>query len=313
MAEKVSPRSLPCGKPLCGLGRYRQSLATLASIIERRQPDLILNFLEPLVGLFNLVRPHPVPVVSVGHHFMLGHPAFVRSPGSRCNNGPCGVTWPWPARGPRSSRSPFIPRPRCPNGASSSAPPAPTRGFELHQVSPGRFLLAYVLNQGYAADILRWHTVFPDVELHCFCEKPKIEPVWHYDSTLFFHKLDGEEFLRMMAQCRGVACTAGFESLNEAAWLGKPLLVVPVENHVEQHLNALDAEKAGLALAATRFDLTPLLRRRKPANLDGYRTWVRRAEPIFLSVLEEATRGAVGRPAPVYSAPALMKPSSEPV
>ena len=80
-----------------------------------------------------------------------------------------------------------------------------------------------------------------------------------------------------MAESRGVACTAGFESLNEAAWLGKPLLVVPVENHVEQHLNALDAEKAGLALAANRFDLTPLLRRWKPADLGAYRTWVRRA------------------------------------
>jgi hypothetical protein len=85
-----------------------------------------------------------------------------------------------------------------------------------------------VLNQGYTADILRWHAAFPDVELHCFCEKPKVEPVWRYDSTLSFHRLDGAKFLQMMAASRGVACTAGFESLNEAAWLGKPLLVVPV-------------------------------------------------------------------------------------
>jgi uncharacterized protein (TIGR00661 family) len=297
-----------------GLGRYRESLTTVANTLERTRPDLVLNFLEPLAGLFNLLRPHPVPVVSVGHHFMLGHPDFVRSPRFALQQ--------WTMRryvglaGARSTKLAlsFYPAASMPERRLFVCPPLLRREvFDLPQGSPGRFLLAYVLNQGYAADILRWHTVFPDVELHCFCEKPKIEPVWHYDSTLSFHKLDGVEFLRMMAQCRGVACTAGFESLNEAAWLGKPLLVVPVENHVEQHLNALDAEKAGLALAATRFDLTPLLRRRKPANLDGYRTWVRRAEPIFLSVLEQATRGAVGRLAPVYSAPALMKPSSEPV
>ena len=62
-----------------GVGRYRQSLATLAHTIEQAQPDLIVNFLEPLQGLFNLLRPHPIPVISVGHHFMLGHPDFVRT------------------------------------------------------------------------------------------------------------------------------------------------------------------------------------------------------------------------------------------
>jgi hypothetical protein len=90
--------------------------------------------------------------------------------------------------------------------------------------------------------------------------------------------------------------------LNEAAWLGKPLLVVPVENHVEQQLNALDAQKAGLAVAATNFDLTPLLRPRKDVNLETYRAWVRRAGPVFLSAIEQATRGAVGEFVPVHPA-----------
>jgi len=291
---------------VCGMGLYRESLATLASLIESSQPDLILNFLEPLVGLFNLVRPHSTPVVSVGHQFMLGHPDFVRSRQFALQQ--------WTMRqyvalaGARSTKLAlsFYPAASMPERRLFVCPPLLRREvFELPQDSPGRFLLAYVLNQGYADDVLRWHTVFPDVELHCFCEKPKVEPVWRYDSTLCFHKLDGAKFLRMMAESRGVACTAGFESLNEAAWLGKPLLVVPVENHVEQHLNALDAEKAGLALAATRFDLTPLLRRRKPGDLGAYRSWVRRAEPTFLSVLEEATRGAVGKFVPAYPAAAL--------
>jgi uncharacterized protein (TIGR00661 family) len=162
--------------------------------------------------------------------------------------------------------------------------------FELRPETPGRFLLAYLLNQGYAKDIIAWHQGHAAVEVHCFCEKPKVEPVWRYDETLFFHKLDGTKFLRMMAECRGVACTAGFESLNEAAWLGKPLLVVPVENHVEQHLNALDAEKAGLAVATNRFDLAPLLHRKATHNLAAYRAWVQRAAPVLLSVVDRLTR-----------------------
>ncbi len=224
-----------------GLGRYRESLAAIAGAIESTQPDLILNFLEPLMGVFNLLRPHPIPVVSVGHHFMLGHPEFVRSRQFALPR--------WTMRqyvrlaGALSTKLAlsFYPAASMPERRLFVCPPLLRREiFDLPQDSPGRFLLAYVLNQGYAADVLRWHTVFPDVELHCFCEKPKVEPVWRYDSTLSFHKLDGAKFLRMMAESRGVACTAGFESLSEAAWLGKPLLVVPVENHVEQHLNALD-------------------------------------------------------------------------
>src|SRR5262249_5127836 len=78
-----------------------------------------------------------------------------------------------------------------------------------------------------------------------------------------------------------------------AAWLGKRLLVVPVANHVEQHLNALDAQKAGLAVAADSFDLTPILRPWKTANLSAYRSWVQRAGSVLLSVIEEVTRPAV--------------------
>jgi len=286
-----------------GLKRYRESLEIIEATIERTQPDLIINFLEPLMGIFNLLRAHPIPVISVGHQFMLGHPEFVR-----CNKFSFQQ---WTMRryvglsGARSTKLAlsFYPAAPIPERRIIVCPPLlRAEVFDLPEDLTGQFLLAYVLNQGYTEDILRWHAAHPDVELHCFCEKPKVEPVWRYDSTLSFHKLDGAKFLRMMAASRGVACTAGFESLNEASWLGKALLVVPVANHVEQYLNALDAEKAGLAVAATRFDLTPLLHDRKAANLDSYRSWVRRAGSILLSVIEEATHKPDRTFVPIHSA-----------
>lgn len=286
-----------------GLGRFSKSLSVIGTTIAHAQPDLIINFLEPLVGLFNVLRPHGIPVVAVGHQFMMGHPQFVSCDRFTLQQ--------WAMRryvdlaGARSTRLAlsFYPAASLEHRRLFVCPPLlRDEVFDLPQDLPGRFLLAYVLNPGYTADILRWHSTYPDVEVHCFCEKPKVGPVWRYDSTLSFHKLDGTKFLRMLAESRGVACTAGFESLNEAAWLGKPLLVVPVENHVEQQLNALDAQKAGLAVAATNFDLTPLLRPRKDVNLETYRAWVRRAGPVFLSAIEQATRGAVGEFVPVHPA-----------
>jgi uncharacterized protein (TIGR00661 family) len=291
---------------MAGLGAYRRSLATLGHTIACAQPDLILNFLEPLMGVFNVLRPHAIPVVSVGHHFMLGHPEFVASRRF--------VLQQWSMRqyvrtaGARSTKLAlsFYPAASLPERRLVVCPPLLRRElFDLPQDVPGRFLLAYVLNQGYAADIIEWHAAHPEVEVHCFCEKPGVEPVWHYDATLSFHQLDGTKFLRMMSESGGVACTAGFELPNEAAWLGKPLLVVPVENHVEQHLNALDVEKAGLAVATSRFDLTPLLHRQVASNRASYRAWVRRAGALFLSAIEEAARTQTRQPMPMCTAPAL--------
>ena len=46
------------------------------------------------------------------------------------------------------------------------------------------------------------------------------------DDTLSFHQLDDVKFLRYMAGCKAYATTAGFESVCEAMYLGKPLLMV---------------------------------------------------------------------------------------
>jgi hypothetical protein len=132
-----------------------------------------------------------------------------------------------------------------------------------------------------------------------------VELAWHYDSTLSFHKLDRVKFLRMIAASRGLTGTAGFESLNEAAWRGKSLLVVPVVNHLEQHLNASDGERARLAPAAGSFDLAPLLRQRKTGILSAYRRWVQRAAPAFLSVVEAMTQTRRRQSLQAHVAPVL--------
>jgi uncharacterized protein (TIGR00661 family) len=204
----------------------------------------------------------------------------------------------------------FYPAASLPGQQLYVCPPLLRSGvFCLKPDARGRFLLAYVLNQGYTEEIVRWHAKFPAVELHCFCEKPKIEPVWRYDSTLWFHKLDGTKFLQMMAESRGVACTAGFESVNEAAWLGKPLLVVPVGNHIEQYLNALDAEKAGLAVSGATFDLTPLLTQPIRNAHGWYRDWVGSASQVLLTVLEQVVHRRVRKIVPAYSASELLQPN----
>ena len=62
-----------------------------------------------------------------------------------------------------------------------------------------------------------------------------------------------------MSQAKALVTTAGFESVCEAMYMGKPTLMVPVKGHFEQWCNARDAMKAGSGIYADRFHLDSLL------------------------------------------------------
>jgi uncharacterized protein (TIGR00661 family) len=276
------------------LPAFRRSLSALAATIQEARPDLIINFLEPLLGLYNLLRPHQIPVLAVGHQFMIEHPRLVKSPGYGAQR--IGMKQYVRLTGARSARLAlsFYAAPDIPEQGLFVCPPLLRRQlFELKPDNAGGYLLVYLLNHGYAEDIVRWHLQRPEFPIHCFYDKPGAPEEEQRDATLTFHRIHGEKFLRMMAACRGVACTAGFESVSEAAYLGKPLLMVPVENHFEQHLNACDAESAGLGLRDDRFRLWRLLGASSDAALQQFKTWVDSAEATAIRAIE-ATVGAAG-------------------
>ena len=60
-----------------------------------------------------------------------------------------------------------------------------------------------------------------------------------------------------MAGCKAYATTAGFESVCEAMYMGKPVLMVPT--HIEQACNAFEASSAGAGVVADDFELDKLL------------------------------------------------------
>jgi uncharacterized protein (TIGR00661 family) len=132
--------------------------------------------------------------------------------------------------------------------------------------------------------------------VHCFYDKPGAPDEERVDSHLTFHKIHGEKFLRLMASARGVACTAGFESVSEAAYLGKQVLMIPVENHFEQFLNARDAERTGIGLADNAFRLSRLLEPVRNDVTATFRAWVDEAEAIAMNAVETVA-GLRGVPA----------------
>ncbi|WP_263819071.1 glycosyltransferase family protein [Salinibacter sp.] len=282
------------------LGRtptYWRSLSALDAAIRRHDPDVVVNFFEPLMGLHAVTHSPSVPVVAVAHQYMFLHPAYQFPPGRRDKR--------WAARA-------FARLTAC--GASRrlalSLYPAPDRSQDDLAVLPPLlrpgvfrqprdqtepFVLVYILNSGYADEVIRWHEQNPTVPLHCFWDRPDAAPVEAYDETLTFHQLDDEKFLRLMARCRGFVSTAGFESIAEAMYLGTPVQVVPVEGHYEQRCNAVDAVRAGAGVRSTQFDIghlrAALARGSTPEA--RFQAWVRQGRHRFVRELEAAARRPV--------------------
>ena len=101
------------------------------------------------------------------------------------------------------------------------------------------------------------------------------------DDRFTLYRLNDEKFLRSMAGSMAYATTSGFESLCEALYYRKPILMIPV--HVEQEFNAYDASLSGAGITGKRFDLDRLIDFIPSYKPDeGFRDWVQQAEERFL-------------------------------
>ena len=147
------------------------------------------------------------------------------------------------------------PLPACPERHLTVVPPLLRR--EVRQLHPttGNYIHGYMVNAGFAADVRHWHARYPEIPLHFFWDGAR--GIQQEDATLTFHGLDDDAFLHQLAGCRAYATTAGFESVAEAMYLGKPVLMVPA--HIEQECNAFDAACCGAGLKADGFELDRLL------------------------------------------------------
>ncbi len=286
-------RSVSNGATLLGaffkLPKYYHLLRQFDEIIRETQPDVILNFFEPLAAFYAITRRRRPPVVAIGHQFMFQHPGYVHAP--QLWKQLLSMKIYTRLLGARATKlalslyeAPDLPEKRIIVGPSILR----KQLFQLESKFDGDFVLVYLLNHGYADQIIAWNAKNPQTKLHCFYDKPDAPPELAHSPSLTFHRLDGEKFLRMMAGCRHVVCTAGFESVSEAAWLGKPLFLVPVENHVEQQVNALDAEQFGIGLAGKNFNLDRLADLPDRLPVENFRAWVDGAPAKLFTAIHHA-------------------------
>ena len=280
---------------------FLHSLQAIDAAVERHKPDVIVNFFEPLGGFYAMRYRPEVPIVAVAHQYMFHHPTYAFPPGrwmQRWMTRAFAHLTAWGAV--RRLALSLYPAPNRPHKQLAVLPPLLRDKLFQQPTGPSdSFLLVYILNSGYAEEVIRWHEQNPNVPLHCFWDRPDADPVEAYDDTLTFHQLDDDKFLSLMARCKGFVSTAGFESVAEAMYLGTPVQVVPVDGHFEQLCNAFDTVRAGAGIRSERFDLSQLqaFLPRYTDRAEHFRTWVRQAQSRFIHEIEAAAE-RVPAPAP---------------
>ncbi|WP_022836448.1 glycosyltransferase family protein [Salisaeta longa] len=268
---------------------YR-TLDAIGTCIDRHRPDVVINFYEPLTGAYMLRDRPAVPMVSIAHQYMFLHPAYRFPPGRRLHRwGVQAFTHLTAARAAACLALSLYPAPA--HGRLQVLPPLLRRAvLNAPQRTAEPFYLVYIVNSGYAQEIIRWHERHPAVPLHCFWDRPAAPATDRYDATLTFHRLDDRRFIDLMTRCKGLVCTAGFESIAEAMYLGKPVQVVPVEGHYEQWCNAFDTVRAGAGIRSTHF--APAHPERLCAagrsHQNTFRTWVQRHRTRYVACIEQA-------------------------
>jgi len=279
------------------LPTFLHSLKALDSLIIQSQPDVIINFYEFLAGIYHgLYRPK-VKFISIGHQYLAAHPSFPWAKGGRLQKqlfllANSITSWGANQRIALSLRK--LPANQQPK-TLTVWPPLLREQVLRSQPKSGEYLLTYIVNPGYMTDICQMATEYPDTRIEVFSDQSRVATPGSLPSNLRVHALDDQKFITYMAGCRGVVCTAGFESISEAMFLGKPVMVVPVAGQYEQACNALDTELSGAGIYASTFALQPFidyLASREQVSTEVFREWYAKQPILFhqwLSELQAAT------------------------
>lgn len=277
------------------LPRYARSAARIRREIRESEADLAVNFYEPMAGLAYHLFPPATPMVCIGHQYLFLHHDF-QLPHS-CRAALRGLNAFTRLTAPRSCRRvalSFRPMPADAKENLVVVPPLLREEVFACKPATGDYILGYMLNDGFAADVEAWHRAHPAVPLHFFWDRKGAPRVTRVDATLSYHSLDDHEFLQRMAGCRAFASTAGFEAVCEAMLLGKPVLMVPA--HIEQECNACDAAMSGAGCVSRRFDLSRLLdfaRNHRPDP--AFARWAETAGERIADELEQAANAPLYR------------------
>jgi uncharacterized protein (TIGR00661 family) len=267
---------------------FWKSATQLEEFIEELKPDGIINFYESITGLYKLKSRSKVPTMSVGHQYLLLNKNFESFPEKKIDRILLNMNTMITSIGSKKLLGLSF-RPIDNDEKIEVVPPLLRQQVKSIVPKAGERWLAYLTHFRLSEDIMAWSNANPEVKLDCFWDNPARRETYHYSDSLTFHPIDAENYLAKMTECAGLISTAGFESVAEAMYLGKPAMMVPVPNHIEQMINAYDGELSGAGIGASTFDLS-IFKNYLPSHVsvqEQYQEWVSQSQRLMAGHLSD--------------------------
>ena len=257
---------------------YAKSLKKINSLYKKYQPDVLINFYEPLAGLYNLFYNPPVPCFSIGHQFFVEHNSFPK-PVNHFKDHAFLVFYNHLVSCKSKAKLALSFTQEKDDIRKKIIVCPPLIRSDVKKILPRRegFILSYILNPGYLEEIKQWANLHKDQQIEAFWDKKDEPETKFFEPNLKFHQISGQKFLDLLGNCSTYISTAGFDSICEAAYLQKNILMVPTTNHYEQLGNAVDAVRADLAITDSFFNIDLALAKQKTRTETSgqvFKNWV---------------------------------------
>ncbi|MDD2244658.1 MAG: glycosyltransferase family protein [Bacteroidaceae bacterium] len=270
---------------------FRKSIQFVKDKILEYKPDAVINFYELITGMafayYKFDDKQGIKFICVGHHYVLLNPNYKTSTEQdvkyyflrMLSKATC-------QRATKLLALSFRDMPGSKEKRIVVVPPLLRR--EVFEVEPtqGNYIHGYMLNTGYYDEVMDWHMKHPEIPLRFFWDKKGADDVTVIDDNLILYRLNDTLFLKSMAGSMAYSTTSGFESVCEALYYQKPILMIPV--HVEQEFNAYDAGLSGAGISSNNFELSKLIDFIPNYQPDKhFRDWVHQAEDLFIKEICE--------------------------
>ncbi len=264
---------------------YVFEIFRIARVIRKSEAERVINFYDIIGALAWFISFSGKKYYVISHHYFFNHPDFI-----------------WPRKfniqkwllclynficalgAEKKIALSFSESTGLPGRRIVVVPPLLRKEVYELKSSDQNYILVYLLNPGFIGEIILWCENNRNRKVVVFADK--IEEDGLLPPNLIFEAIQGKKFLNILAGCECLFCTSGFETVAEAAYLGKKIFVIPSKNHYEQKCNASDAERSGIALEVQKFD--PLQKSINSDELNSYkhhRAWFLKNPEMIIRII----------------------------
>lgn len=256
----------------------KKDLKYLDFLFKHTNTELVINFYEPIMGLYNVGNFTNIKTISVANQFIINHPDYkVR------NNDIFGLLS-FKILNYIVSFNSFIKLTFSIDELNDHKnikiiPPFIKSDLFHKKILYKNFYLVYLMGDTNLNSVLDYANNNKDLKFEIFTDNLKPNT-----SNVTFNKLDKKKFNEKLLACSGIISSAGFQTLCESVYLKKPIYLIPIKNQFEQKCNAIFSNNNKLALNSYKNKISDLKNFKCEKN-DQYIIWFQKLDSKILKIL----------------------------